>query len=150
MIIKALTLWQPWATLVMGGFKTYETRSWFAFDEGLIAIHAAKQEPSAARAWGYTEPAYSCLQELGFYNLAYLPRGAVLGAVKINGILRAETVAGRISAQEAAFGDFAEGRWAWRISNIRPFPVAVPARGRKKLWDWRVPDYLVDLVSELT
>lgn len=44
--MKALTLTQPWATLVVRGIKTVETRSWhFGYSDNLpmpLAIHAAK------------------------------------------------------------------------------------------------------------
>ena len=53
---------------------------------GLVAIHAAKREPVAAMAWGYTEPAYTCLKEIGCYNLKHLPRGAILGVVVLSSI----------------------------------------------------------------
>lgn len=39
--MKALTLWQPWASLVALGVKTVETRSWSTPYRGPLAIHAA-------------------------------------------------------------------------------------------------------------
>lgn len=41
--MKALTIWQPWATLLACGVKQYETRSWATKYRGPIAIHAAKK-----------------------------------------------------------------------------------------------------------
>lgn len=43
--MKALTLWQPWASLVALGVKTIETRSWSTSYRGPLAIHAAKKRP---------------------------------------------------------------------------------------------------------
>lgn len=40
--MKALTLRQPWASLVANGVKTIETRSWATKHRGRIAIHAGK------------------------------------------------------------------------------------------------------------
>jgi hypothetical protein len=40
--VKALTLTQPWATLIAVGAKRIETRSWATDYHGQIAIHAAK------------------------------------------------------------------------------------------------------------
>lgn len=45
--MKALTLYQPWATLVAAGIKTIETRSWRTSYRGPLAIHAAAREPKA-------------------------------------------------------------------------------------------------------
>lgn len=39
--MKALTIWQPWASLLACGAKQYETRSWATSYRGPIAIHAA-------------------------------------------------------------------------------------------------------------
>lgn len=47
--IKALTLWEPFASLVAYGVKRIETRSWPTSYRGPLAIHAAQREPDAAR-----------------------------------------------------------------------------------------------------
>lgn len=44
--MKALTLWQPWASLVALGVKSIETRSWSTSYRGQLAIHAAATMPS--------------------------------------------------------------------------------------------------------
>lgn len=43
--MKAISLWQPWATLFATEIKKYETRSWATNYRGPIAIHAAKRRP---------------------------------------------------------------------------------------------------------
>jgi hypothetical protein len=43
--VKALTLHQPWATLIAHGVKRIETRSWSTSYRGALAIHAAKRRP---------------------------------------------------------------------------------------------------------
>lgn len=50
MIIKAITLWQPWALLMALKEKEYETRSWMTTYRGPLAIHAAKNFPKDARS----------------------------------------------------------------------------------------------------
>lgn len=47
--MKALTLWQPWASLVARGEKTIETRSWPTDYRGPLAIHAAARPMRDAR-----------------------------------------------------------------------------------------------------
>jgi len=41
--MKAISLWQPWATLISIGAKRIETRSWETLYRGSIVIHAAKR-----------------------------------------------------------------------------------------------------------
>ena len=40
--MKAITIRQPWASLLVSGKKLYETRGWATSYTGPIAIHAAK------------------------------------------------------------------------------------------------------------
>ncbi|KXG09931.1 hypothetical protein AT864_01491 [Anoxybacillus sp. P3H1B] len=40
--MKAITIKQPWATLIALGEKKFETRSWKTNYRGKIAIHAGK------------------------------------------------------------------------------------------------------------
>src|SRR5690348_441422 len=54
--MKAITLTQPWATLVAVGEKRIETRSWSTSYRGLLAIHAAKGWPLVAAALCADEP----------------------------------------------------------------------------------------------
>jgi len=41
--MKALSLWNPWATLMVDGHKRVETRSWDTKYTGSLLIHAAKK-----------------------------------------------------------------------------------------------------------
>lgn len=43
--MKAITVRQPWASLVAAGVKTIETRSWATKYRGPLAIHAGKATP---------------------------------------------------------------------------------------------------------
>jgi hypothetical protein len=45
--VKALTLHQPWASLVAAGVKMIETRSWSTRYRGPLAIHAGAKRPRA-------------------------------------------------------------------------------------------------------
>jgi len=52
--MKAISLWQPWASLIACGAKPYETRHWAPRRELIgqrIAIHAAKKVDPGARAF---------------------------------------------------------------------------------------------------
>jgi hypothetical protein len=41
--LRALTLHEPWSSLIAGGLKTIETRSWQTGHRGRLAIHSAKR-----------------------------------------------------------------------------------------------------------
>lgn len=40
-----------------------------------------------------------------------------------------------LSEQEAAFGNYAPGRYAWLLEDIQPLPEPIPARGYQGLWE---------------
>ncbi|KQO04623.1 hypothetical protein ASF12_13925 [Paenibacillus sp. Leaf72] len=42
--MKAITIIQPWATLIAIGAKQYETRGWSTKHRGALAIHAGSQK----------------------------------------------------------------------------------------------------------
>ncbi len=61
--MKAITLTQPWATLVAIGAKRIETRSWKTDYRGPLAIHAAKGFPKFARDICMYKPFVCALME---------------------------------------------------------------------------------------
>lgn len=50
--MKAISLWQPWASLIAAGVKSIETRGWPTNYRGQIAIHAAKRPRRSVRGNG--------------------------------------------------------------------------------------------------
>ena len=79
--MKALTLHQPWASLVAVGVKTIETRSWSTKYRGRLAIHAGARKPTMdavyapalAEGWRWLEGA----------GLVPLPLGAVVATCEL-------------------------------------------------------------------
>lgn len=43
-MVKAISLWEPWASLMRSGAKTVETRSWYTSYRGPLLICAAKRK----------------------------------------------------------------------------------------------------------
>ncbi|WP_331281011.1 ASCH domain-containing protein [Brevibacillus thermoruber] len=72
--MKAITIHQPWATLIALGEKRFETRSWATKYRGPLAIHAGKKvDRDACEA----EPIRSVLAKHG-YTADNLPTGVIL------------------------------------------------------------------------
>jgi len=158
--MKALTLTQPWATLVSIGAKKWETRSWLTNYRGPIAIHAAKGLGlvggiSGLVALCQTEPFREVLYPVFGYpkgealvNARSLPLGAVIAIVNLTEIQRTrsrwnasekEVNAGIVGQFEWAFGDYSSFRFAWRLENVRRLPEPIPAKGALGLWQWTCP-----------
>lgn len=142
--MKALTLRQPWATLVATGTKHIETRSWKTSYRGPLAIHAAKDYPKECREICTKEPFRSALRETGWHPFGIwhksnnqLPLGAIIAVAEMIDCTPVELVREK---REKPFGNYAPGRWAWVLSNVRPLPEPIPAKGALGLWEWEPPE----------
>lgn len=146
--MKAITIWQPWASLLISGKKEYETRSWSTACRGPIAIHAAKRPVRRtldALAAGGNESGWSALEELDslFLHpgaLDQLPTGAVVGtAILTRCNLITEDFLMKLTPAERALGDFTLGRYAWEFRAMAPVDPPIPAKGAQGLWNWDAP-----------
>lgn len=136
--IKALSLWQPWATLVARGLKARETRHWAVDYRGPIAIHAAKTLDLAGA------PELLCQAGLGARWWDECPLGAVVAVARLKGCARADDVVDLLSRAERAAGNYAAGRFAWRLDDVRALADPIPLAGRQGLFNWTPPDDLAD------
>ena len=131
--MKALTLTQPWASLVALGLKQVETRSWSTRYRGPLAIHAAKVFPSEARAFAEIERALGRLP-------GRIACGAILCTVRLVDVRPTEEVSQLVSALERYYGDYSRGRWAWILDDLKVLPEPIAARGALSLWEWQPDD----------
>jgi hypothetical protein len=86
--MKALTLYQPWASLVAAGAKTIETRSWSTTYRGRLAIHAGARPVKASDGsldlWREQTQAHVLNEQLGFDDpRGPLPLGAIVATCKL-------------------------------------------------------------------
>ena len=142
--MKALTLTQPWATLVAIGAKRIETRSWSTNYRGPLAIHAAKSFPKWAREFT-TEPVCYNAVRLDLKTGGY-PLGMVIATCRLVDCLPTEAyrcMPGVFeeyheldTPQEQAFGDYSPNRFAWVLEGIVALPEPIPAKGALGLWEW--------------
>jgi hypothetical protein len=148
--MKALSLWQPWATLIAIGAKRYETRSWSTTYRGPLVICASKTwqpECEYDYAVNHVPEIARALAAAGAWEL---PRGVAICLVQMVDCQRTyrtiytgsppKTFAGKEEVLETdlPFGDFSPGRFAWKLENVRklhPFSV----RGRQGLFDVPMP-----------
>lgn len=160
--MKCLSLWQPWATLLVAGVKHVETRGWPTRFRGPLLIHAARKW-SAELSTICRVPAFKlAFGALGIQWMyvnrrvrkPLLPFGAIIGRVDViecyvtddvvvddglafchgGGILN-------ITATEKEFGDYSPGRFAFLCDNAVKFDKPIPFPGKQGFFD--VPDELL-------
>ena len=141
--MKAITLWQPWATLVACGVKSIETRSWATPHRGPLLIHAAKRwDDGLALALAGVNHVF---RGEGLPTLPReLPLGCVVAIARLVDCVRCEADSD-FAPLEHEFGDLAPGRYAWRLTDVVRVDPPVSWRGMQGLWD--VPPDLEVLIE---
>jgi len=137
--MKAISLLQPWATLVILGVKTIETRNWGTRYRGPILIHASQGKSGSIFM---NEPPFKKY----ISDFKKLPFGAIIGKVILKDVVRVETLEltdemiNRLTMEEKAFGDYSEGRYAWILEDHQQFKIPIPARGTLSIWEYAEED----------
>lgn len=151
--MKAISLWQPWATLVACGAKRFETRSWEPNFRGELAIHAAQKWTGELNALCDTELFRSTLEAAGHFATVdsrgrrrwSLPFG-IVAVTRLTTVFQIGRRGGRVvlsnsvasklpEAKEITFGDYAPGRYAWQLDDLRPLPQPLLVAGRQGLFE---------------
>lgn len=162
--MKALTLWQPWASLMAfknGPRKRIETRSWSTKYRGDIVICAAKSFNAQSRQ---AIDGHMFRQAFRYHGVdpKVLPRGAALCKVRLLDCIKAEHLLHDDASNEIAvlreeylgvrgiddpdamqwiyefaFGNYAPGRFAWLTTDLEVFDKTVPVIGHQGLWNWQ-------------
>jgi activating signal cointegrator 1 len=123
--MKAISLWQPWASAMTAARKRNETRSWAASYRGDMAICAAKRKPTP-------EELLAIERWIGGLELVY---GVVLCVVRLHRVVPTEFERNAIRPMEIALGDYRNGRFAWQTDCLRPLRTPVPVIGRQGLFN---------------
>jgi hypothetical protein len=131
--VKAISLWQPWASAIPLGLKRIETRGWSTNYRGPIVIHAAKRMDAQQREFIARE-----------YQAGRLPRelplGCLVATARIVEVLPSEILRDLISYVERIYGVYDDGRFGWVLSDIRAIEP-VPYKGGQGFFN--VPDELI-------
>ena len=143
--MKALTLTQPWASLVACGEKRFETRSWQPYHLGQVAIHAAKGMPTWVPEVVEGSPVIRGLLDEHGWSLDELPMGAMIAVARLEwaeptSSVYLQDVLDRLGGQhERDLGDYGPGHWAWYLTGVHQLSKPIPALGKLGLWEWTPP-----------
>lgn len=136
--MKALSLWQPWASLIACGLKRVETRSWATSYRGPVLIHAAKRwtadELDALARLRAEHPRVA--DELP--DVRELPLGAVVAVARIAEChqMTYDWIEDQTDL-ERDVGGWEADRFGWVLEGVRALPAPVPCVGAQGLWSVR-------------
>src|SRR5260370_13920278 len=127
--MRAISVLQPWASLLIRGVIRRQTRPAQTPSRGLLAIHAGSRFPPDARALCHREPCKSLLRRANHDGWSLLPCGFILGTAELVSCTRVEEFAGEANTVPD-LGDYQPGSWVWEFTNPVAFRVPFAAPGR--------------------
>lgn len=118
--MKAISLLQPWASLVVMGAKKIETRSWNTKYRGELLIHASAGKTKEGRNLAkYNSDFYDALKtEYDVFGLYDLPFGAIIGKVNLIDTVLIQTLFHMIVVVPDGLSSKEKGIWrlyGWQI-----------------------------------
>ena len=162
--MKAITIWQPFATLIQTGDKYSETRNWIPPKEVIgqrIAIHAAKKKLTRDYLRELPTDIHTKMTEhFGPQWINNIPYGAVVCTAMLKTIyqitypnpffieqhlhIEAQIVAGhnespnnrRTNIRFDYHGDYGLGRYIWELTEVEPLTEPIPEIGEQRFWNW--------------
>lgn len=124
--MRALSITEPYASLICDGVKTIETRSWRTSYRGPLLIHASATR--IPRAWRENA---ELMQYVRNVQRGYLLCKAEL----VDCVPMTEDFIQSLPEAERATGFYSVGRYAWVLRNVEPIEP-IPAKGRLGIWEY--------------
>ena len=124
--MKVLTIRQPWASLIINGYKKYEFRSWKTNYRGKLLIHAG------------TGIDKKLISRFDSYNL-YYTNGAIIGECEIVDCILVDKVfineLRMIDPNVYGDSNYNE-KYAWKLENIIKYDEPIYCKGQLGLWNY--------------
>lgn len=124
--MKVISIKQPWASLIVNGYKQYEFRSWQTKYRGEILIHASKAFDK------------KLLEYFKDYNLEY-PTGAIIGKVNLKECVEVtpKFESDLININEKVYG-LSKGRsgYAFKLTDIQKINNPIEINGKLGIWNF--------------
>lgn len=147
--LMTITVWQPWASLIIGGWKPYEFRPRPApkgYAGKRIGIHASarhvkpsevrlllRQLRSGVNCGGLNPDCIPFLERL-YREPDAVPRSAILGTALLGRSVLSSDLWPEEFANDSDRMD--KANWALPLSKIERFEPVVPSRGYQGWWPW--------------
>ena len=123
--MKVLSIKNPWATLIVDGYKKYEFRSWKTNYRGKILIHAGK---------GIDKEAMKKFEHL---NLNY-PSSKIIAKVKILDCIELNDEINKqiIEENELVYGHkYDRTGYAWKLELLEKINDSKEISGKQGIWN---------------
>jgi hypothetical protein len=138
--MKVISIWNPYAILLVRGFKNIETRGWPAPRTiikkriGIASTKIIRPEQRSVLSdevfrFYYEKTGLSC-------DLNQLPNGYLLGTAVLSSCdIITDDDLNDITEEEQIYGIYETGRYAWRFREQTIFDTPIPVRGAQGIWE---------------
>jgi ASCH domain. len=124
--IKAISIMQPWAWLIVNGHKDIENRDWPTKYRGPVAIHAGKKMDDSALT-SVVRGFHPVSGRRVEYDRSFrqgTETGGIVGVAEI------------VDCVDQSESEWFVGKHGFIIRNARPVPF-IPVKGALSFFDWR-------------
>ncbi|NJO60323.1 MAG: ASCH domain-containing protein [Richelia sp. RM2_1_2] len=131
--VKAVSLWQPWASLIELGLKHYETRSWKTLYRGKLLICSTAKSTKTQ----YQQYLKICNEvQLPDWNEINFPYGYTIAICNlVDCIEMTPEFIAQQSQTEILCGDWQVGRYAWKLEKIQLITEPFTVKGKQGLFN---------------
>ncbi len=124
--MKVLTIKEPWATLIIDGYKKYEFRSWKTNYRGKILIHAGMSLEK------------DMLKRFEEYDLK-CSKGEIIGEAELTDCILVDKEFNdeliKINPIVYAKSNHVQ-KYAWKLENVIKYSNPIPIKGKLGLWNY--------------
>lgn len=128
--MKVLTIKQPWASLIINGYKMFEFRSWYTNYRGELLIHASKSVDKEA------------MKRLEKYLDFDIPIGKIIGKVNITDCVKLDKNLKEklLNENMDIYKNSEIGNFGWQIEDVLKFNNKIEVNGKLGLWNYEIND----------
>lgn len=153
--LPALTVWQPWCSLIVAGAKPWEFRGWAApkaYRGRRIALHAGARPPrmselaflraqlATGEPTGLKADIALPLVDAWIADISLLPTSSILGTAVLGEPIRSYELP-EFAGEFANDSDRDEhANWAWPLTDIESLMPPAPMRGAQGFWTCEIED----------
>lgn len=126
--MKVLTIREPWASLIINGYKQYEFRSWKTSYRGKILIHAGLNVEQ------------DMVKVFKDYDLDYM-KGAIIGEAALVDYILVDDKFDKFlsSTNSLVYGHTNHVQeYAWKLENIKKYEKPIFVKGQLGLWNYDI------------
>jgi predicted transcriptional regulator len=145
--MKAISIKQPWASLIANGIKDIENRTWKLpekYKGQRVLIHASAK---SADFWDYPNAGivHDFIDKITKTGTDYsqYPHGAIIGSVQlVDCVINHPSIWAEKSYKAQSPGHEDLVIYNWILANPILFPEPIPAKGKLSFWDYNgtLPD----------